>query len=854
MKRATRWVLLGSLSLVGTGAWAQEQNQEQAQPQAQPQEQAQPPAQPQPQEQAQQPQEQAPPQAQPQPQQSAQPQVQAQVQEGGTIKGTVYVSGNEPLPEAVVEVVGTGLTATTNMEGEFEIRHVPPAKHELKITFPGYKEVTRPVELAAGKTVSLEADLELDEQFGEEMVITGSKFGEKRLESPVTVESVNQKLLMQSGGTSYMAALSSVKGIDYSDTGVNEKRISTRGFNTQFNSRMITMVDGRLAQLPGNGLPMNGQLPTPNLDVKAVEVVIGPASALYGANAHAGVINVLTKSPWDDSGAEVVMRGGTLQLVDVATRVAGTVNQDFGYKVNAQFLRGRDFTPNRELPTHYYGSTARPLVFEGDLLDEYEVGSTKAEAYAYYRRGDWNFKAGYGFSLTDGVSMTNSGRNHLRGWQVHQQTVSASHPNWFAQVSRTYSNAGGTYQLDRLASVVQPNGGAPEDVSTLDEVKDQIKFIDQSQLIDSEVQYQNQFGGVKFITGLQLRVYSPSSKGTYLADVDGKKLSATELGGYVQGDYSLMRDRLRLVAAARVDTHSDYSAQFSPKGAVVYSPARNQHLRLGYNRAFKSPTILENYLLISNVLLGNRTGFTIKDAEGNVISEIPALVPESVDSIEAGYKATFNERLLVDVVAYHSWYRNFISALTSRANPAAGTFAFYPDGRPVAEGTPVQGTLSTYANFGRSRVAGTDLGVEYMVNPDITLGGSVSYIKLIKFSSTDPTQAALLLNVPDLKLKASFSMQNLFVPNSFLRVFGRYQGAYQFRSGRWDSATLLQDGEVPERFVADIAAGYNFNNGFAVSATISNLFNNHSIDQLGAPESGRMAYLQLSYKYSGFNN
>jgi iron complex outermembrane receptor protein len=111
-------------------------------------------------------------------------QVQAQVQEGGTIRGTVYVSRSEPLPEALVEVVGTGLKATTNADGEFEIRDVPPAKHVLKITFPGYKNVTRSVELAAGKSVSLEADMELDEQFGEEMVITGSKFGEKRLEFP----------------------------------------------------------------------------------------------------------------------------------------------------------------------------------------------------------------------------------------------------------------------------------------------------------------------------------------------------------------------------------------------------------------------------------------------------------------------------------------------------------------------------------------------------------------------------------------------------------------------------------------------------------------------------------------------
>ncbi|MDY7229307.1 TonB-dependent receptor [Hyalangium rubrum] len=774
-------------------------------------------------------------------------------QEGGTIRGTVYVSGNEPLPEAQVGVVGTELTATTNAEGQFELRNVPPARHELKVSFPGYQDLLQPVDVVAGQVASLELDLRLDEQFGEEIVVTGSKFGEKRLESPVTVESVQAKAIQMSGGTSYLTALSAVKGVDFADTGVNEKRISTRGFNTQFNSRMITMVDGRLAQMPGNGLPLGSQMPTSNLDLKSVEVVVGPASALYGANAHAGVINLITKSPWDESGATVALRGGTQSLVDASARVAGTVSEDFGYKVTGQFVRGEDFVPDRELRTHYYGGGTQPLVFEADMLEDYDVRSIKAEGFVYYRRGDWNFKGGYGFSSADGMSLTNSGRNHLRDWQVHQQTVSASHPNWFAQVSRTTSNAGGTYQLDRLAGLVQAGGGAPSEPSELDATREQIKFIDESQLIDSELQHQNSIGGLKLITGLQLRLYMPSSRGSYLADTDGKKLNATEFGGYLQGDYSLLRDKLRLVAAARLDTHSNYSAQFSPKAAVVYSPQRNHHLRAGYNRAFKSPTILENYLLINNTLLGNRTGFIIRDAEGNLVSEIDPLVPESVDSVEVGYKATFAEKLLVDVVAYHSWYENFISALTPRANPATGTFAFYPDGRPVAEGTPGQGALSTYANFGRSRVAGADLGLDYMLTPQISLNGSISYIKLLKFHSNDPSQPSLLLNVPDLKLKASITLQNLLVKNTFLRVFGRYQTAFEFRSGRWNSTLFYADGKVPARFVADIGAGYNFDNGLALSANVFNVFNDRGVDVLGAPPGGVMASMQLAYKYDGLN-
>jgi iron complex outermembrane receptor protein len=771
---------------------------------------------------------------------------------GGTIRGTVYVAGNEPLPEAQVVVVGTDLVVTTNAEGQFELKGVPASKQQLKISFPGYRDSTRAVTVQEGKVVSLEADLELDEQFGEEITVTGSKFGEKRLESPVAVETVGAKTIQQAGGVSFLTALAGMKGVDYTDNGINEKRISTRGYNNQFSSRMLSLVDGRLAQMPINGLPLGGQLPTPSLDVKSVEVVSGPASALYGANAHTGVIHVLTKSPWDESGVSAVLRGGTQQLLDGSVRVAGTVNKDFGYKLNGELVRGVDFAPDPNLRSHYFGAPREPI-FEADMMGEYDTRTAKAEGYLYYRTGDWNFKGGYGFSLHDGILTTNGGRLHMRGWQVHTQTVSASHPNWFAHVSRISSEGGKSYQLERLAGVLQDNGGLPSDRAALEGFKERIRVIDHSELIDSEVQYQNTFAGVKLVTGLQLRQHNPSTEGTGVSDGGGKRVRVTELGGYVQADRSLLRDRLRLVAAARLDTHSNYTPQFSPKGTVVYNLSRSQHLRVGYNRAFKSPSLIENFMLINNTLVGNQTGFLIKDAEGNLVSEIKPLVPEQVDSVELGYKATFFNKLLVDVVGYHSWYRNFISALTSRANPAQGTFAFYPDGRPVAEGTPVQGGLSTFTNFGRSRVAGLDVGAEYQPHPHVLLNGSVSYIRLLSFQNSDPTQKSLLLNVPDVKLKASVTLQDLVVKRSFVRLFGRYQAAHAFTAGRWDSSLFFPDGKVPARFVADLGLGYTFDNGLAVSANVFNLLDDKGVEVLGAAPTRRSGFIQFAYNYQGLD-
>src|SRR5207248_8641919 len=126
-------------------------------------------------------------------------------------------------------------------------------------------------------------------------------------------------------------------------------------------------------------------------------------------------------------------------------------------------------------------------------------------------------------------------------------------------------------------------------------------------------------------------------------------------------------------------------------------------------------------------------------ASGTVLSEIKPLSPEQVDSVEVGYKGGVADRLFLDVVGYHSWYHNFISALTSRANGTTKV-AYYADtGAPTAEGTPQQGQLLTYSNFGSAQVVGTDVGADYQASPEVALNASVSFIRMYSFQNNDPT-------------------------------------------------------------------------------------------------------------------
>src|SRR5262245_23432107 len=538
----------------------------------------------------------------------------------GTIRGRVLATNGDPVPGAVVTQGSS--SALSDGDGNFELADATAGK--LSVIATGYAQ--REVDAAPGKNVVVQMNVEAK---GEEIIVTGTRLPEKRLDAPVTVAIVTEKDLKTAAGVSYLSSLSRVKGIDFSDSGIGDQRISARGFATQFNSRMLSMVDGRLSQLPGSGLPEGNLSPVSNLDMKAVEVVVGPASALYGPNAHTGVINVVTKNPWDQSGAAVTLRGGTRDLASGAGRVAGTIGDTAGYKLNGEFLRARDFTPDRA--THSWGG-----IYEGDLLPNFDISSMKTDGTLYYKAGDWLASAGGGISDSTGFSTTNAGVNHLRDWLVNYQTAQLSGPHVYAQVTRTGSDAGKTYQLDRLARTVGAMGGVPSDPAQLDALRDKITLVDKSSMVDSELQLREELGGVKATIGGQYRYYTPRSHGTYLDDATAP-IVINEAGSYIQLD-TMLWQRLRLAGATRLDHHSIYGTQISPKAAIQYEVAPSHNIRIGYNRAFKSPTILEDYLKIANNLLGNRNGYLVKDAAGNLIADIAPLKPEQVDSFELGYK------------------------------------------------------------------------------------------------------------------------------------------------------------------------------------------------------------------------
>ncbi|MEF8817089.1 MAG: TonB-dependent receptor [Salinibacter sp.] len=809
----------------------------------------------------------------------------ASAQSQGEIAGTVLdANTQEALPGANVTVLGTNYGTSTDADGNFRISGLETGRYDVQVSFVGYRSRTRSVTVRAGEPTTLNIRLQQGQVAAEELVVTGSRQSEKVLESPVQVETVTAADLETSGGGTFLSSLSNLKGVDFARVGINGQSVSMRGFNNNFNTRLLQLKDGRLAQLPGTGLPQGNFLPSSELDVKTIEVVVGPASALYGPDAHTGVVNLITKTPWDESGVALDVRGGQEDLIDLNGRVAGTVNDKFGWKVNGQFMSATDYRPPTGGPnasaadsTHFFGPLGE--FNEIDLVEDYDVESIRTEGSLYYRFADgWQAEFTAGFSENDNFGVTNNGRNRIKDWQVQFQSLKISSEHWFAQATRTANSAGDTYQINNVAAGAEAifgealqNGASPSQarqqaLDQLPALREANTFVDEAVLWDSEIQYSNSFrvgtGTLDFVTGGQFRRFLPDSEGTFLADANNEDIDETEGGGYLQLDYR-PTDDLRFNAAARVDGNSEHDTQFSPKAAVVYTVAPTHNVRFSFNRAFKSPTTLNNELFITAANLGpvfrgnGGNGFTIRDGpttDANVVRDVDPLDPEEVNTIELGYKGVFQERLAVNLTAYNSWYENFISPLTNVANPAAaGTFAFEDGQLTPPEADQPNGFLWTYFNFGSATVRGLDVGAEFFASEKLTLSGNFSLIDLSDFDQGNANQD-LLLNVPETKVKGSVTVRDVGVDNYFISFSSRWKSSYEFRSGFWDSEKFYDDGEVPSRFTASLTAGYTVpQTGVKLKASVTNLFDEDTPDTLGAPETGRLFWVSATYKFQGLD-
>lgn len=273
----------------------------------------------------------------------------------GTIKGAVS-SGAESLSFATVTVLGKEIGTTTDENGLYEIQKIAPGEVELVASYLGYQPDTAKLEVKPGKV--LEHQFNLVPMTGqlEEVVVTGTMKPTYVKDSPVKVDVVTAKQLetfMPAASSSIMESIQLVNGV---------QEVTACGV-CYTNSISINGLDGAYTAILLDGMPIYGNLAAvyglnglPNMIIDRFEVIKGPNSTLYGSEAVAGVINIITKDPEKEPGFAVDIMGtshwesfGNLAIAPSIGKSSGFIGLNYAYINNYEDENGDGFGDNINL-------------------------------------------------------------------------------------------------------------------------------------------------------------------------------------------------------------------------------------------------------------------------------------------------------------------------------------------------------------------------------------------------------------------------------------------------------------------------------------------------------------------------
>lgn len=198
------------------------------------------------------------------------------------------------LAYAKVAVRGTTITTATDAGGQYTLKDLPAGKHTVEVTIMGFRMGAKDVEAKPGASRELDFALEEDAISLDEVVLTANRTSTLRREAPALVNVLSSKLFETTNSACMAQGLNFQPGV----------RTENNCQNCGFSQVRINGLDGHYSQILIDSRPiftsLNGvygleQIPA-NM-IERVEVVRGGGSALYGASAIGGTINVITREP-----------------------------------------------------------------------------------------------------------------------------------------------------------------------------------------------------------------------------------------------------------------------------------------------------------------------------------------------------------------------------------------------------------------------------------------------------------------------------------------------------------------------------------------------------------------------------
>ena len=514
------------------------------------------------------------------------------IKEGNMIAGHVIVKGTEEsIPFATVMILGTNRGAVSNEEGQFEFRKLAAGKYTLRVQVLGYKTKKKTITVSAEATSVVHFQMEEESFMTDEVVVSANRNEVSRKAAPVVVNVMSAKLFETVNSTDLAKSLNFQSGL----------RVENNCQNCGFPQVRINGLEGPYSQILINSRPIISALSgvygleqIPVNMIERVEVVRGGGSALFGANAVGGTINIITKDPINNS----------FQVASTMSNMNGkSWEQYMGGNVS---LVAKDNSYGIALYETY--RNRNPYDADGDGFSE--LGKLNMNTFgmrAYYRPN-------YFSRINVEYHTTNEFRRggNKFNLQPHESDITEQTKHIINSGGLSYDRYWGEKHKMSVYGSIQHTDrnsyyGAQRDMNAYGKTNDLTWVVGGMYVGNMD---RCLFAPATFTGGVEYQNNSLHDVMTgYHRDMQQDVRIA---GGFVQNEWRL--NRWTMLVGARLDKHNliDHPI-FSPRVNFLYKPSDNLQARLTYSTGFRAPQAYDEDLHVTAV---GGEGVQIRLAEG----------------------------------------------------------------------------------------------------------------------------------------------------------------------------------------------------------------------------------------------
>ena len=441
-----------------------------------------------------------------------------------------------------------------------------------------------------------------------ETVITAGRTEQSIERAPATVTVISSEEIQASGAMTIPELLRFVPGVDVMSITSSHSEVNARGLNQLLSNKMLVLIDGRSVYFDFFGGTIWQGLPVLLNQIDRIEIVRSPGSALYGANAFSGVINIITKTPRQLNGGHLQIQGG-----EHSTLYSSLVHGDWKGDTGFRFAMG-----TRNINSFRDSDDESEDVALGNFYLEHRLSNdTKVSAEAGQSRGSIVQIPRIDYNTFDAT--TSYAKMNLEHKSFNLQAF------W---------NRG-----DETGGAIIPPG---DDVDILYDT------------LDIEGQHIIEIGKANtFVYGASYRFNTIQSN---MIDRDHEQ---NLLAAYFQDEYRFSPS-VSLLFGGRVDHHPLVGLNLSPRGSLIYAPTGHHTVRLSVGKAFRNPSFTDSYIYLTTNFPGPQN-FRIEGEKD--------LESEKITTYEVGYMFFPGYRLRAEINAFHYELKDYIGTGTLSIDP-----------------------------------------------------------------------------------------------------------------------------------------------------------------------------------------